>query len=324
MSEKTVKNRQTNRAESGAQAKGNGNTGKKVSPLTIVGIVICVILVPILIVNVTMIVKGLVNKNKVPTFFGRAPLIVLTDSMSPLIKAGDLIVVKSVDPAQVKEGDVISFFDPASSGNAVVTHRVLKQNKTEADKLPAWHNMDNLPGIEGEGENLIFRTQGDFNNTRDEDPVPADKLVGVWTGFCWRGAGNVAMFLQSTPGLILCIGVPIVLLVAYELIRRKIYEKSKQRDTDELLQELEELKQAQKQQGGNASAAVEAAAANAQAEAGAAVNGVDAAASDAQASAAELQAELDALRAQLKAQQAQVQNAGETLTASVKPDGDAR
>ena len=317
MSEKAVKNKQTKRAGSEAQTNGKDNTKKKVSPLTIVGIVLCVILIPVLIANVTMIVKGLVNKNKVPTFFGRAPLIVLTDSMSPLIKAGDLIVVKSVDPAQVKEGDVISFFDPASSGNAVVTHRVLKQNKTDADKLPAWHNMDNLPGIEGEGENLIFRTQGDFNNTRDEDPVPADKLVGVWTGFCWRGAGNVAMFLQSTPGLILCIGVPIVLLVAYELIRRKIYEKSKQRDTEDLLKELEDLKQAQKQQGDNASAAVEGAAAQAQK----AVDNTAAAADNAASRAAELQAQLEALQAQLKAQQAQAQSAGETISASVDPDG---
>jgi signal peptidase len=243
MAEKAVQNQKQERKS--PETRTRDNEKKKVSPLTIVGIVLCVILIPVLIANVTMIVKGLVNKNKVPTFFGRAPLIVLTDSMSPLIKAGDLIVVKSVDPAEVKEGDVISFFDPASSGNAVVTHRVLKQNKTEADKLPAWHNMDNLPGIEGEGESLIFRTQGDFNNTRDEEPVPADKLVGVWTGFCWRGAGNVAMFLQSTPGLILCIGVPIVLLVAYEIIRRKIYEKSKQRDTDDLLKELEELRKQQ-------------------------------------------------------------------------------
>ena len=56
-------------------------TGHKI--LTIVGIVICVILVPILAMNVTMIIKGLVNKDEVPTIGGYAPLIVLTDSMNP-------------------------------------------------------------------------------------------------------------------------------------------------------------------------------------------------------------------------------------------------
>ena len=297
MSEKAEQKKQMKRAGSEAQTKGKDKTGKKGSPLTIVGIVICVILIPILIVNVVLIVKGLVNKDKVPTFGGRAPLIVLSDSMSPKIKEGDLIVVKSVDPSKVKEGDVIAFFDPSMGENAVTTHRVLKQNKTEADDLPAWHNPDNLPGIEGEGETLRFRTQGDYNPVEDPDAVPADRLVGVWTGFCWRGAGKVAMFMQRPVGLILCIGVPIILLVAYEIIRRRIYEKSKQRDTDDLLKELEELKQ---KQGGNAAEKAQGTAAGA--------------ASDAQARAAELQAQLEALQAQLKAQQALAQqNAGETL-----------
>ena len=198
-----------------------------------------------------MIIKGLVKKEQVPTFGGYAPLIVLTDSMSPTINAGDLIVVKSVDASAVKEGDVISFFDPASSGTAVVTHRVLKQNKTEEDGLPEWHNLPNIPGIEGEGENRVFRTQGDFNNTEDQDPVPASKLVGVWTGICLRGVGNVAMFLQSTPGLILCIGVPILLMVVYEIIRRKKYESGKKQDTADLLKELEMLRAQQQAMAAN-------------------------------------------------------------------------
>ena len=247
MAEKAVQNQKQERKSPETRTKDNEK--KKVSPLTIIGIVLCVILVPILIVNVTMIVKGLVNKNQVPTFFGRAPLIVLTDSMSPLIKSGDLIVVKSVDPAEVKEGDVISFFDPASSGTAVVTHRVLVSDDEQKAQmnLPNTHNTDNIQGIQGSGDNLIFRTQGDNNNTEDKDPVPASKLVGVWTGTTLRGLGKVAMFMQSTPGLILCIGVPIVLLVAYELIRRRVYENARRQDTDELLKELEELRAKQNQ-----------------------------------------------------------------------------
>ena len=247
MAEKAVQNQKQERKSPETRTKDNEK--KKVSPLTIIGIVLCVILVPILIVNVTMIVKGLVNKNQVPTFFGRAPLIVLTDSMSPLIKSGDLIVVKSVDPAEVKEGDVISFFDPASSGTAVVTHRVLVSDDEQKAQmnLPNTHNTDNIQGIQGSGDNLIFRTQGDNNNTEDKDPVPASKLVGVWTGTTLRGLGKVAMFMQSTPGLILCIGVPIVLLVAYELIRRQVYENARRQDTDELLKELEELRAKQNQ-----------------------------------------------------------------------------
>lgn len=310
-------------------AKDQKNGGNKA--LTIIGIVLCVILVPILIVNVILIVKGLANKDKVPTLFGYAPLIVLTDSMSPTINAGDLIVVKSVDAAKVQEGDVISFFDPASGGSAVVTHRVLVSDsakKTEM-KLPVTHNMDNIPGVQGSGSSLIFRTQGDFNNTEDKDPVPASKLVGVWTGTDLRGLGKVAMFLQSTPGLILCIGVPIVLLVAYELIRRKIYDRNKQQDTDELLKELEELKKAKRIQDEANSKVVSEGAVTADNTSADPIQSPDKQIKDAvnddaakaKARAEELQAQLEALQAQLAQAKAQQDNAGtETISSGNSDD----
>ena len=55
------------------------------------------------------------------------------------------------------------------------------------------------------------------------------------------------MFLQSTPGLILCIAVPIVLLVGYESLRRRKYDSTKKKDTDALLKELEELRKLKEQ-----------------------------------------------------------------------------
>ena len=79
--------------------------------LTVIGIVLCVILVPILIVNCTLIVKSMINKDEVPTFAGVLPLIVLTDSMYPEIKSGDVIVCYSVEADDVEVGQVISFFD---------------------------------------------------------------------------------------------------------------------------------------------------------------------------------------------------------------------
>ena len=50
------------------------------------------------------------------------------------------------------------------------------------------------------------------------------------------------MFMQTTTGLIVCVVLPIVLLVAYDVIRRSIYEKNKKADTDALLAELEALR----------------------------------------------------------------------------------
>ncbi|MBR3415228.1 MAG: signal peptidase I [Clostridia bacterium] len=189
---------------------------------TIIGIVLCLLLVPILVFNVIIIIKGLVNPSKVPSVAGYSPLIVLTDSMLPDIKSGDLIIVKTLEPEEVAVGDVIAFFDPDGTGTSVLTHRVVELTKTD-DGRDAW------------------RTKGDANNTEDPTPAPFDNLVGIYKGKI-NGAGNVAMFLQSTPGLIVCIAIPLVLLVAFELIRRKKYEKVKNKDTEALLEELEALK----------------------------------------------------------------------------------
>lgn len=190
--------------------------------LTIIGAVLCVILIPILIVNLTLIIKSYVHEDQVPGIGGYSPLIVLTDSMLPKISSGDLIIVQQTDPAEVKVGDVISFFDPAGNGTSVVTHRVIE--------------------LVTENGVTKWRTRGDNNNTEDRELVPMDNLVGVWQGTRIAGAGNVAMFLQSTPGLIVCIACPIALLVGYDVLRRRKYEKAQKQDTDALLAELEQLR----------------------------------------------------------------------------------
>lgn len=188
---------------------------------TILGAVLCVILVPILILNVTLIIKSYVDKDSVPSFGGYLPLIVLTDSMYPEIKSGDLIICHTADAEDIEVDDVISFFDPEGNGTSVVTHRVKE--------------------ILHEDGTLSFRTKGDNNNTEDKMAVPAENLVGVYKNRI-PGAGNVAMFMQTTPGLIVCVVVPLILLIAYDVIRRRIYEKGKKQDTDALLAELEALK----------------------------------------------------------------------------------
>ena len=189
--------------------------------LTVIGTVLCVILIPILIINVTMIVKSYTNKEAVPTVGGWFPLIVLTDSMYPEIKSGDLIICRETDPAQVQEGDVISFFDPAGNGTTIVTHRVAE--------------------VVREGESLMFRTRGDNNNTDDKLLVGAQDIVGAYKARI-GGAGSVALFMQTTTGLIVCVVLPILLLVGYDILRRRMYEKNKQSDTDALLAELEALR----------------------------------------------------------------------------------
>ncbi len=188
---------------------------------TIIGIILCIILIPILVINITLIVKSYTNKDEVPKIGGFCPLIVLTGSMEPEISSGDLIIVKQIDGADVKENDVIAFFDPDGNGQSILTHRVV--------------------GITEKDGQTAFYTKGDANNTDDRLPVTADKLVGSYK-FRIRGMGNVAMFMQTTTGLIVCVVLPLILLVGYDIIRRRHFEKRNQQDTAALLAELEALK----------------------------------------------------------------------------------
>jgi signal peptidase len=141
--------------------------------------------------------------------------------MEPTIDSGDLIIVQQVDSSTVGVGDIIAFFDPESTNNSVVTHRVTE--------------------VLSEGDSLSFKTKGDVNNTEDSLAVPSENLVGIYrTKF--SGVGNVAMFMQTTTGLVVCVIVPLILLVAVDVIRHRQFERQNQQDTALLLAELEQLK----------------------------------------------------------------------------------
>ncbi len=206
-------------------AKEKSSVSHKV--FTAIGIVLCVILIPILVVNITLIIKSKTDKDKVPGIGGVIPLIVLTESMNPVIKGGDLVICRSIAPEDVKAEDIIAFFDPAdlntSDGRSVVTHRVKEIIRDEKT-----------------GE-LFFRTKGDNNNIEDRVLVPAENLVGKYKSRI-PVVGHIAMFMKSTPGLIVCVVVPVVFLIGYDIIRRRVYDKKNRTDTDVLLAELEKLK----------------------------------------------------------------------------------
>ena len=198
------------------QASKSGTFG------TIFGTILCIILIPILIINVTMIIKGYANPDKYPMFLGYAPLIVKSDSMFPEFQTDDLIIIKAVDPEQLQEGDVITFFDPDSTSRSVVTHRIIQVVY---------------------GNELTFITKGDANNSEDT-PLPAENVIGRYLTAI-PSAGAVANFLGTTAGLVVCVALPMLLLVTYELIRRKKYSKSREADTQALLAELEALRASQ-------------------------------------------------------------------------------
>ena len=201
----------------------NPDKPKSSKVLTVIGIVLCVILVPLLVANCIMIVRSYTDTKNAPSVFSYTPMIVLSESMEPTIMGGDLIISHNAQPEEIVVGDVISFFDPASSTSAIVTHRV-------NDII---HNDDGT---------VSFETLGDNNlGIIDSELCPGENLIGIYKVRI-PYLGSVAMFMQTTPGLLICVLVPIALFVAIDLIRRRKYDKKKRADTAQMMAELEALR----------------------------------------------------------------------------------
>ena len=63
----------------------------------IISIVILLVLIPILFMSMVILINSYTHPNKIPSFFGWKPFIVLSGSMETQISVGDVVIVKEVD-----------------------------------------------------------------------------------------------------------------------------------------------------------------------------------------------------------------------------------
>lgn len=133
--------------------------------------------------------------------FGYKAFIVLSDSMSKTdFSAGDLVLVKQVDPTSLQEGDIISYTSENEENyGETVTHKIRKKTVGE--------NGD--PG---------FVTYGTTTDTDDEKPVFYYQILGKYQARVPK-VGTFFQFLRTTPGYIVCILVPFLLLIVIEGVR---------------------------------------------------------------------------------------------------------
>jgi signal peptidase len=130
----------------------------------------------------------------VPSVIGAdASYVVLSGSMEPEISAGDAVIVKSVDPADISSGAVITFV--RSEESTPVTHRVVE--------------------VVDSGDSRAFRTKGDANDNPDPTLVPAANVTGeVW--FVLPYVGHVVMFANTRIGMAVLVGAPVVAFILSE------------------------------------------------------------------------------------------------------------
>lgn len=154
----------------------------------------------------TVVTVTTVDKND-RSIFGTRFYIVQTDSMSPSennkdmdvhFSAGDIVLIKDVeDKRALQAGDVIAFLSTNSvSYGETVTHMIREVKKTEDGKV------------------LGYVTFGTNTGTDDEALVEPDYVLGKYSGKL-PGVGKFFAYVKSTPGYIICILIPFVLLILY-------------------------------------------------------------------------------------------------------------
>lgn len=183
--------------------KKNKKWYKKISNL--LTIIICVLLIPILIINCSIIFQANTDKDKVPSVFGYKPFIVLSGSMENTIKKGDLIIVETVDAENLTKDKVIAFRDAEGT---VTTHRIIEIVEDETGKY--------------------YVTKGDNNNSQDQNLVEPKDVEGIYKGRI-PGVGNILNALaQPTTIVILVLGITLIFGLGFYVSTKKQRDKEHQ------------------------------------------------------------------------------------------------
>lgn len=154
----------------------------------------------------TIVTVTTVDKND-RSIFGVKFYIVRSDSMSKSdrnadmdvhFNAGDIVIIKNADdPRALQAGEIIAFMSiNKESYGDTITHMIRSVETTE------------------DGRILGYVTYGTNKGVNDEALVEPEYVLGTYTGKI-PGVGNFFAFLRTTPGYVVCILIPFLLLILY-------------------------------------------------------------------------------------------------------------
>ncbi len=189
----------------------------------------------LVIASVGMMIFTIVSVNTFDqnnrSLFGYHFYIVRSDSMSATdFDAGDMILVKKLDDlSTLKEGNIISYISQNSENfGETVTHKIRALTK----------DANGDPG---------FITYGTTTGVDDETVVTYPYVLGKYTGKI-PGVGNFFVFLKTTPGYLLCILLPFLLLIGYHGINTiRLFRRYKKEQMAELQEEKDQIAAERKQ-----------------------------------------------------------------------------
>ena len=188
----------------------------------------------VVVIAVFMMVFTIVSVNTFDRndrdLFGLRCYIVLSDSMSATdFDAGDLVLVKEVDPTTLQPGDIIAYQSQNTENyGATVTHKIRAKTTDRSGN----------PG---------FITYGTTTGVDDETVVTYPFILGKYQ-MALPGVGTFFQFLKTPQGYIVCILIPFLLLILYQGLNCvKIFKLYKAEQMAELEAEKNALEEQRKQ-----------------------------------------------------------------------------
>ncbi|NCA92127.1 signal peptidase I [bacterium] len=211
--------------------------------ISVISIIIACFALVLIISTITSSKKGYTS------IFNYAYFTVESESMNKGEEGfakGDIIYVKLLndeEKAQLKKGDVITFWDIIDGQKKLNTHRI-EQVMTQDNGA------------------IKFLTKGDANEYSDIRLRDFDDVQGIYKGKA-EGFGSAIMWMQSKTGFLVCVIIPSILIVLYclylviynviqynkqkivlakEEIKEEMDGELRQKLKEELLKEIEQQK----------------------------------------------------------------------------------
>lgn len=151
------------------------------------------IIILILISNITLIIQKITNPERIPDLFGYKAFIIVSGSMQPNLKIGDLVIIKETEQANIQKNDIITFIE---NGEAI-THRISDIIDRDGQKY--------------------YQTKGDNNNSVDSDLVKYENIEGKYVLKIGK-IGLIISKLQNTATFIIAI---LIIYIMYKIISVK-------------------------------------------------------------------------------------------------------
>ncbi len=159
------------------------------------------------------------------SLFGYKAYIVRSDSMNSVngdtskgyFDSGDLIFIKELDNySDLQAGEIISYTSTNTENFGETVTHMIRSKVTDAEGVPG------------------FITYGTTTDTNDNNIVTYPYVLGKYTGRL-AGVGTFFQFLKTTPGYIVCIFLPCLILIGIQGFNSiKLFKKYKREQMAEL------------------------------------------------------------------------------------------